>query len=61
MNQALKCPSAKVRHETQEDALRAARDASFRDAPTLHTYKCMLCNFGWHLTSTLRSPPKKKK
>ena len=60
MNQPLKCPSVKIRHETEGDALKAIRDASFRGAPELNAYKCILCNFGWHLTSTSTKRTKKK-
>ena len=44
------CLSAKIRHESEEEALRAARGGIYRGPPPLYVYSCILC-FGWHLTS----------
>lgn len=60
MHQPIKCPSIKIRHETEGDALKAVRDAYFRGAPELNIYKCIFCNFGWHLTSNITKRTKNK-
>ena len=44
------CLNAKIKHDSEEDALMAAREGIHRGAPPLYVYSCILC-LGWHLTS----------
>lgn len=55
------CPSLKVPHETQADALRSARDKMMLGAPALAAYRCPECG-RWHLTSKPRpAEPKRRR
>lgn len=54
------CPSAKIRHASEEDAKFSARQGMLRDAPYLTVYHCWQCE-GWHLTSRISREVKGKK
>ena len=50
------CPTRKVRHEVQGDALDAALSASLSYGHPMRAYQCYRCR-GWHLTSQPKSQP----